>query len=402
MATTLQASHRSAVGRMRYRLAALLLLSIATVAAFHAGFRYRTVEKAIVPDISAEGWRASPRGVALPPDAGMPVSLSAHGGGSFPSLVRSIDNPQRFRSVRVTAELGSFDLRPGPGHWQRGRILLRSLDRNGRRLRHLEDEVGSVQGNTNWRRVELIVPIEPDTARLALVIYNAASGGVMLVRNLHVDSVVESALFTALRVLLIVLWAACMLWTAWPVLTRRRWQLLPAAAVLTGLAILAGTLAPQPQLSNMLRPIVERAERIARPVIAELPGLAILRSRLPSRPAQPAASARLPGDEDGGARPPQDWRPRLGAGWHFLGAHFAAYVLLGLVAAAAFPGAPRINVAAYLAAFAVASEAMQSFQASRTVALDDTLANLAGAGLGMIVVWLIRGLGRRIGGRSAL
>lgn len=374
--------------RMRFRLAALLLLAAVTVASFHAGFRYRVVDAAVAPPPAAGGWSAGGPGVRVSKSDPSIVVLSAGAGRGMPFLAWSADDPKRFDSVRVSAELSARRLGAGRARWRSGRILLGSFYADGRRMRHLPDEVGRVAGDAEWRRVALVIPVEAETARLRLVLYNGGHTGDMLVRALSVDNVAETPAFAALRIALIVLWAGVVPWVCWPLLARRRWRLLPAATVATGLAILAGTLTPQPYLSNALSPVLREVRLVLHPAVEAVRAMA---SGAAAGPAGPHRAGTEAADDD----PASGWAPRLGAGWSTSGEHFLAFCLLGLVAASAFPGAPRLNLAAYLASFALAGEALQAFYVSRTVEPIDAAANIAGAALGLGTVWLVRRLRRK-------
>jgi len=226
--TTISATWQGLTGaRLGTRLSAVLLLCAATAAVFASGFRYEIVRPGIVPGITAGGWGATPSGVRVTRAETPVVTLTGRVGSRFPLVITFLRDPQQFRLVRVSAELGGRDLRPGAAHWQQGRILLVSVDGRGRRLRHLETEVGAVAGTADWRRVELVVPVEPETARFRLIVYNAGDSGRMMVRNLAVDAVAETGLFAFARLLLIALWVGIAVWALWPLLARRRWGGLP-------------------------------------------------------------------------------------------------------------------------------------------------------------------------------
>lgn len=396
---------------MSIRLCAVLLMCAATAAVFGAGFRYDTVRLGIVPGITAGGWGATSFGVRVMRAEIPIISLTARGERRFPFVATYLHDPQRFRLVRVSAELAARDLRQGAAHWRQGRILLVSLDRRGRRLRHLETEVGAVAGTADWRPVRLVVPVEPETARFRLVAYNAGESGRMMVRHLAVDGVAETVLFTSARILLIALWVVIAAWVLRPLLARRRWRMLPVVTVALGIVILVGSLAPQPGLSNLLQPVRNQMAGFATQLLAGVDGLlsrdkpgpaADFDSEIASvsagRVADTAGGAGKstvpggkgpPGVATGGMSDSVRLRiARLGLGKAPLLPHFAAFMLLGLVAAAAFPAAARGNIAAGLAVFAIAGETLQLFSYTRSTELDDYAWNLAGIAAGLALAWM--------------
>ena len=166
------------------------------------------------------------------------VILSALRGKPFSFLIHQMGKPERFRNIRVGVELSARGMQPGSQNWQRGRVLFWSYDRAGNRLKHLEHVVGAVSGTTDWRRFRLVVPVVPETAFFRLILYHGGRTGVMVLRNLAVDDVVETRLFTMLKYLLMVLWAAVAGWVLIPLITRIPLRPVPVAPCWSGLSSL--------------------------------------------------------------------------------------------------------------------------------------------------------------------
>jgi len=380
------------------RAGAVCLLCVVTIAVFVSDIRYQTRRSGLFPGVVTGQWGVSPRGVALLNADPSVVILSALDGPEFPYLVNQIPDPGRLSHVRIRAEMATLGLRAGEADWQRARILFWSYDGAGNRLRYLPHELGALEGTSDWRRLTLVVPIVPEVRLLRLIIYNGGLDGRMFVRGLAVDDVVETRAFRLIRAALVTLWAAVGVWALLPLAGYARRRPLAAATLLTGAAILGGTLAPQPLLSDLLAPVERAAKTIAAPLLQAVNGDA---PEIPA--AAPADPVRTDEERPGGpimAEPEEarrlegarvsfspDWAPRLEAGAM---AHLAAFVALGLLLPLAFPGAGWGALLLYLAVFSVATETVQGFYFSRTPEAGDLAANLAGIPIGFALAFLAR------------
>lgn len=369
------------------RVAAILALCVVTFAVCAGDIRYETKRSALLPGFATGAWGVSPNGVSVLNADPSVIILQAEPDRQFPYIVNQIARPQGLDRVRVRAEAAAQNVTPGREPWQTARILFWSYDAEGRRMRYLPHELGAIGGTTDWHDMALVVPVLPETRLLRFIIYNGGVSGRMLVRNITVDEVTETRLFAVLKALLIAGWAVAGPWAVWPVALaamRRRGAGLTA---LVAIGILGGTLAPQPLLSDLVQPVLDRAQRVAGPL---WPGA----SRDPPDPV--LVDERRPE----GQRLPftPDWTPRLETG---VAAHLAAFVLLGAILPLAFPAVPLSRVFLYLLVFSVSIETVQGFYVTRTPELRDLIANIAGIPLGLLLaVSVVRLRSRRRRGEA--
>jgi hypothetical protein len=394
------------------RVVMVLLLCIATSLLFVSGIRHVTVKSALVPTFISGTWGVSAKGVTALAANPSIVILSALRGKPFSFLIHQMGKPQRFRNIRVAVELSARGVQPGSQFWQRGRVLFWSYDRAGKQLKHLEHVVGAVSGTTDWRRRQIIVPVVPETAFFRLILYHGGRTGVMLVRNLTVDDVAETRLFTVLKYLLMVLWAAVAGWILIPIITRMPLRPVPVATLLVGAVILAGILTPQPHLSNFLKPMGVQLKNAVMPFLPYSGETsADMASAVPANGkranGQGAREEQAPKAERGGAGAGveglskgrrltgqkvsfvPDWAPRFGIGNLTLAGHFLAFATLGIFASLAYSRVPGWQLLGYLFLFSLAGETLQYFYFTRTVEAGDLIANALGlvVGMGLIFFW---------------
>ena len=400
------------------RVVMVLLLCLATSLLFVAGIRHVTVKSALVPTFVSGAWGVSATGVrALAANPSI-VILSALRGNQFSFLIHRMGKPERFRNVRVAVEISARGMQPGSEIWQRGRVLFWSYDRTGKQLKHLEHVVGAVSGTTDWQRQQIIVPVVPETAFFRLIVYNGGRTGVMLVRNLAVDDVAETRLFTVLKYLLMVLWAAVAGWILVPIIIRIPLRPVPVATLLVGSVILAGILTPQPHLSNFLYPMgtqIKNAVMPYLPISGETS--ADIRSAGPANGKGADGPATSNGQGTPGEQSPKaengragagvqglskarrltgrkvsfvpDWAPRFGIGNLNLVGHFLAFAALGFFAGLAYARVRRWQLLGYLFLFSLSSEMLQYFYYTRTVEGGDVIGNTLGlaVGIGLVMLW---------------
>ncbi len=384
------------------RLGALVILCALTLALFDSKLRYRTVASQLVPSAFVGNWMGGGEAIAVPPRDPSVALLSANSAqtGQFPYLSTGVPLRRDFTHVRVVAELRGDKLQPGPGWWQRGRIVVDSFDASRRKLRHLPQDVASLDGDGDWQRASLEVPIAAEVAGMQLTIYNAGRSGTLAVRNLAVDGVVETGLFRVTRWAMMALWVAVGLWCLWPLARLRRRGPASIGAVAMGAVILAGTLAPQPFLSSLSSPVFRAVERsVVGPVLALWRGDAQRPQSGASAGAEPGgqespagapAELRPPVDRATAATarpapahpPPQPAVPKLDSG---VLSHLMAFVVLGAIAALGFAGVRPVLLLAWLLMFSAATESLQSFQDTRTPEIMDLAMNGLGVVIGLAV-----------------
>lgn len=372
--------------RAKVRVGAVLALSLATLGLYRCDARYEAAGEPILPNLGFEQgfrhWQGSPAGVGLAGGGAEPLAAVLRVGGParLPLLTRSLPDPGRFSHVRVAAEIRLEGVRAGPEAWQRGGIILRSLDRRGIRLRHWPERVAAFAGTADWRPYAAVVPVNPDAAAMRLFLYNAGLAGEVRVRRLTLTAASETTWFRVARALLIAAWLVAGLWAAVLLLAPpgNAWRRLAAGV---GAVILAATLAPQPDLSDALGAAEDGLNR----------WLAAFPAGPPEASGGATAGARGEASRAGAgetAPPPAvpavrfRVRPLPGLGPEET-AHLAAYTVLALLLFVGAPGVRRRDLVLYLLVAAVAGEVVQSFVVTRSVQWLDGTMNAAGVGVAL-------------------
>lgn len=387
------------------RVIAVLALCVLTVLLLWSDIRYTTDRSALISGVFNTAWSGSRSGIAVRREDPSMVLLTRHRGDPIPYLAISIPRPRKYNAIRVSADMLVSGVVEGPYFWQRGRVLLWSYDSKGKRLRHLPFEVIAGTGATDWRRGTLVVPVVPDTASARLVIAQAGLSGTMLVRHLSADAVSETDLFRVLKGALIFLWIVGAGWVVLPLILRRPARPATVLVWIVGLAIVAGTLAPQPQLSDTFRPVTEKLESMAAPV---RDGILQLAWSLRQMLSETVDDVPVTGIENGkgsdsasAVGPPRglapDWSPRLGSNY----AHLVAFMVLGMLAPFGFSGVRRLYLFGYLVLLSVVTELVQGFTLSRGTEAIDFVLNGAGIVIGLMLAMGLNAAWARFHNRHA-
>ncbi len=372
----------------------MVTLCAATLALFSVEARFTTVARDILPNLAfANGfdhWRRSAHGVRIAREGGPAVVLDAGADGPWPALARPLPEPQRFAYVRVAADVKAVGIRPGPGAWQRGAIVVRSFDRAGRVLDYWPSEVVALAGTTDWRHRTAVFPVGPEIAAMQLAAYVGAGTGTLMVRRLAVDAVAEAPWFGHAQAALIAAWLAAAVWVVAPVQARRPLALGRLVSVLAGSVLVIGVLAPKPHLAHAVRTLDAGVSRMIAPASAPASDDgAAQRTVTPLRStgAPPAAAAPA-------TVRVEEWTiPGLGSQDT---AHMLGHALFALIVLAAYRrDAPRHWLFVYLLVAALASEALQSFTLTRTAQAHDAVMNVAGLALAFALYELGSALLRR-------
>jgi hypothetical protein len=81
-------------------------------------------------------------------------------------------------------------------------------------MRYLPHVLGAINGTTNWKQFELVVPVLPETRLLCFIIDNGGHTGQMFTHNITVDEVSETALYGVLKIVAVTLRVLVALWAA--------------------------------------------------------------------------------------------------------------------------------------------------------------------------------------------
>lgn len=343
------------------RLLILALLTAATLALFQLYERYQPSGPELLTDPTfAEGfahWERSGRGKAWLSDSGV-LRLRVDDARGGVAVRQSLPEAGRYRLLRLSGKLQAQDIQPGPRFWQRGRLVLVSLDGNERMLAvpHL---AADLDGTRAWRRYQAVfrVPSQMRTVRVGVQLIGAT--GVLAVKELSLREVQEKGAFAWYRYASLVLWALVLIWAGLPWLAQWRGDKAQWTIVLLGLTLLVGTLLP-----GSLKMQLEWATGAA------LARLALWGWPLSGRGSE--STVLLCSD-----------------GWHLL--------TFALFAAAVRRGHPDVSarmLIVWLLTLAAVSETLQFYVDARQPSLIDFAIDSAGLLLGVAAVSLWPGAGR--------
>ncbi len=277
------------------RIAAMLLLSAMTLALFAWDGRFQPVGSGLLTNLDfaqgGRGWTGT-GGIALFPQLGPAVALSALPQRGPVYLSQDVPEPRRFEFLRLSAEVRLEGIVARGEAWQRAGITLRPFDRADQRLRYWRYEMFLGEGSGDWQRHTDVFSVSADTGRMTLFVYNAGQSGRFMVRGLGLEAVAETALARVARYTLIVCWAGLVVSTAAAMFVRTgpwsRWLLL-----LLGALILASTLAPQPGLVHLVGDSANRAFSVVDATVARLAPEPPAATREPTPSPQPTEGGEL-------------------------------------------------------------------------------------------------------------
>ncbi len=395
---------------LRLALGVVMLCAL-SLGVLHAPLRYVAEPQkpalAAMSDLSA--WRRAPGGTVLVAGDVSTLQLRAERG----RLVYAFQTlwPLAPPTVlRIEAEIRGEDLGGARVAGGTGQVLALSLDRQQRRLVHWPSRVASLDGTSAWHTARLVLPVRDNAPILRLAAFVSGDSGLMEIRNLRIEPVVERLAFTLARYLLMATWLALGAWCAWRLLRPGRQRL--ARALLAGaatLAIVAG-LAPPPTMNLVTSRVLASAEGGLQALSAlfepdTVTGAAPAGDDDSATAAAPAAGsgrADTGGKQSGAAgddasqadetattatvEPNRRWIPT--AKNLDKRGHLAGFALLALLAAFAFRSHSAWRVLPALALLAASIETLQSFTVMREADALDLAAGLLGAFSGVLTAWL--------------
>ncbi len=237
----------------------LLLLMGLTLALERAPWRYQVVTDSLLNNLdfsqAARGWalRGKRQSISLHPGTPAVLALQAEGIGRNVLISRFVTHSsQNFSSVRISAELSSQNLRAGPLPWQRGRLILLSVDARGKRIWYWPQQVAALEGTRAWRSYQREIPLNTKAAQTWLVLYISADSGKLLMKNLDIKGITETDAYQISRSLIIGTWVLSGLWMFFSLLPTVRNNLPALISLMYALLLLAGGMTPQPQLHDSI------------------------------------------------------------------------------------------------------------------------------------------------------
>lgn len=391
-----------------------LLMAVLTFLIFQVISHFVAVESNIIPNLSFESgetyWGKSPVGVSL---ANKPLPVVEFTLAHPPKpliLGRVIPNPQRFSHIRVGADIKVDNVIPGDAWWERAGVILRSWDRQGRKIRFWPKTVAALSGTSDWIHYDSIIPV-PDNAHLMqLLFFLDGRAGRMEVTNISLDAVTPSVWFDVAVKALIAGWVLLGLWVFAPLLYTARHRITACFALAAFLATLVAVLTPQPNLSNIAAKAISTTFSFVEPLRSTFS------STTPKTPPSEASSNNKDESSEGSGpskKPSQKIKPSVplskeftryvgmtprefaaGGGSSF--SHIISHAAFSFFTVLAFPLAAPLLLGASLALAAVTTEMLQLFVVTRSTSMDDVIMNFLGVALGVLIAIATRFCLRRI------
>jgi len=368
--------------------AVLAVLCSATYLGLSTGLRYTQAETELGPDSAPpadlRNWPRSHTGIDFTLENGVAIArLAPANDGEVAALQARLVPVAGTDALRITLDAGGRALEDGEETWQRAQVQLLSFDANGRFLWYWPKTVAALSGDQPFRNVSAIVPLSPEVEFIRLAIYNGARSGELRVGPPRVEALAERPAFAALRWALMVAWVVYGAWIALALARRAAGPVRAGLLLGVGLIALFGALMPQPAFRTMSAPVRAAALSLADAIFAPSPAPVL------QPPPEAAPGEAAPPSPEAPARQLvlAPVAPETDYPFSFKQlSHFAMFFLLGLAAVAAFPRTPRTAVLVCLGAFAVATEALQSFVVTRTGSLADLATDAAGFALAALAI----------------
>jgi len=188
---------------------ALLLVST-TILFFNYYPRYQFVSDNLIknPDFSPDhkDWRIDSSGTFIG-ENGL-VSLTVAPGEPPVQISQTINLPP-FSMLQLTCEFKEEGVVTGVNSWDTARVLLVSLDQNGKALYDRPHVAVMQSGSSEWRPASGVFMTDRDVANVELVLQLGASQGTMSVKSLALHQVTVKPEFTSIRQWLLIVWLIC-------------------------------------------------------------------------------------------------------------------------------------------------------------------------------------------------
>ena len=326
----------------------------------------RGTESAARWEVHGESARWEPRG-GFASSGGVRLG-SQEGSGS--SITFTLDDPGRFRFLRLAGRLRTEGIVLGEDPWNTARLMLLFSDRTGRRHTEYRPLICSISGTRDWQSCERVFEVPDFAATAVIVAENEAASGTLWVDDVRLTPAVEKPSTVIWRAFFATLWCAVLLYCVW--LSRLPRKALGVAAIAVALVIIAGVAVPESAVERILNRGAYVAKGLAKGQFLSLDKLAGPIAGSPES-AHPGVSTFVP------PRPLTSERVHVAkkAG-HFLLFGVLAFVSFYSVArsrargsSAASPAADLPTIGLALVVFAAGTEVLQFLSVSRGPSLVD-------------------------------
>jgi VanZ family protein len=231
-----------------YPWLAVVLLTVVTMGFFLGYDRYESVGPELLANPGfSEGfvhWERSGLGQATITSPGeITLRADENQRGAGVAVRQSLPEPQRYRLLRLSAELKAQAIQPGERFWHKGRLVLVSFDAQRRMLR-VPHVVADLVGTRPWQSYQAIFHIPTTAQQVQIGVQLIGATGSLAVKQLSLREVRERALFPFYRYFGIALWTVALIGLAFSY--RGQLRLDPPYLLIYAslLGILVGTLMP--------------------------------------------------------------------------------------------------------------------------------------------------------------
>jgi len=187
-----------------------LLLASMTILFFNYFPRYQFVSNNLIknPDFSPDqkDWRIESRGAFIGGE-GL-VSLSV-GPGDPPVQIAQTINLAPFSLVQLTCDFKMAGVVRGVEPWDTARVLLVSLDHDGKPLYNRPHVAVMQSGSRDWNTASGVFMTDRDVENVELILQLRATQGTMYVKSLALHQVTVKPEFTSARQWLLITWQVC-------------------------------------------------------------------------------------------------------------------------------------------------------------------------------------------------
>jgi VanZ family protein len=294
------------------------------------------------------------------------VKLNSSNPRSHTGITQTIDNPVRYKLLKLSGQIKTKDIKPGKRSWEKAWLLLSSYDENGKLL-PLPRHVVQLIGTNKWQLYSKIFRIFPTAKQLEVSVLLFKATGIMWIKDLSLREVQQKGSVFYYRTGFIIAWSIFLTGLFVPYIINsynRIWRLLVVVCLS---AVIIGSLTFGEHKTDFLEAV--------NPIIQKM--------IQPQSEVTPSNINEIKGQND-----KEQKKISLII---FKGGHFVFFAMLAFVLPLArdFNKSPS-SLIPDLFMLAASTELMQNFITGRTPLLMDLLINLSGVigGLLLAQVWL--------------
>lgn len=232
-----------------YKVLALLLLCLGTIALFNNFERYLVIGPELLTDNrfqdKLQQWQYSSPGTSVPqPGSGIAV-LQSENPDDIISLTQTISKVDFFKLLRLSCELKTSNIPLHEGGWNVARVVLVSNNREGEPVYSRHHMLVALSGKHNWEYHEGVFPVYPDSASVNLSVQIAQSTGTLWVKNLSLRPLAAKRSFRKYRSIALTLWALAGIWIIAPMVKSAFGNAQRTLVLALALAVAVGVLMPE-------------------------------------------------------------------------------------------------------------------------------------------------------------